>query len=119
MKQATSPSIFDAFFSTAESLNSIAKLAPMVVMMRSDALLAALADPTGYDGTEPVRMVSEKLAAMTEGAVQASLVAGKEMGAALMTGMATPESAFRIASAAIEPMRRTVEANYDRLTRLD
>ncbi len=119
MKQSLVPSVFDAFFATAESLGSIVKLAPMVVMMRSDAMLAALADPLGYDGTEPVRMVSEKLAAMTEGAVQASIVAGAEMGTAIMTGMATPDSAFRIASAALEPTRRTVEANYDRLTRLD
>lgn len=115
--RAAPQSIFDAFFATADSLNSIAKFAPMVVMMRSESLLHALTDPRTFDGVESVRMISEKLAALTEGAVNASFVAGSEMGATLMTGVATPESAFRIASAALEPTRRTVEANFDRLSR--
>lgn len=115
--RAAPQSIFDAFFATADSLNSIAKFAPMVVMMRSDAMLQAFTDPRTYDGAESLRMISEKLAALTEGAVNASLVAGSEMGATLMTGVATPESAFRIANAALEPTRRTVEANFDRLSR--
>jgi hypothetical protein len=53
---------------------------------------------------------------MTEGAMRATMAAGAGIGTAMMTGMARPNLAFEIADAAVEPMRRQVKANFDRLT---
>lgn len=117
MMRTDTPSIFDAFFSTAENLTSIAKFAPLVVMMRSDALLSTLGRPGAFDSAESLRMVSEKIAAASEGVMQATIAAGAAMESAFMTGFAQPDAAFRIANAALEPTRRCVEANFDRLTR--
>jgi hypothetical protein len=39
------------------------------------------------------------------------------MGLAMLTGVAPANLALTIADAAVEPMRRQVQANYDRLTK--
>jgi hypothetical protein len=109
-------SFFDAFFTTAASLSDIALMAPTVVKLRSDAFMASMAEPMTFDGQESMLMVSEKIAAVTEGAMRATMAAGAGMGLAMMTGIAPTDLAFKIADAAVEPMRRQVRANYDRLT---
>ncbi len=116
MGELNATSFFDAFMTTAESFTDIARMAPMVVWLRSDALMASMAEPLSFDSQESFLMVSEKIAAMTEGAMRATTAAAAGMGTAMMTGMASPKLAFEIADAAVEPMRRQVQSNYDRLT---
>ncbi len=115
MSELSRTTFFDAFLSTAESFSDIARMAPMVVWMRSDAMMASMAAPMTFDNQESFLMVSEKIAAVTEGAMRATIAAGAGMGAAMMTGLAHPNLAFHIADAAVEPMRRQVQSNYDRL----
>jgi hypothetical protein len=116
MNDAYGHSFFDAFMTTATAFNDIARMAPTVVRLRSDALMHSMIEPLSFDSQESLLMVSEKIAAMTEGAMRATIAAGAGIGAAMMTGMAHPNLAFQIADAAVEPMRRQVQANYDRLT---
>ncbi len=116
MGELYSNSFFDAFMTTAESFGDIARMAPTVVRLRSDAFMASMAEPMTFDSHESFLMVSEKIAAMTEGAMRATFAAGAGIGAAMMTGVAQPNLAFKIADAAVEPMRRQVKANFDRLT---
>jgi hypothetical protein len=106
----------NAFLSTAEAVGEIAAMAPMVVWIRSDAFMASMIDPLNFDGGESMLMVTEKLAALAEGAVHATMTAGAGVGSAMMTGMAQPDLGFRIADAAVQPMRRRVNDNYRRLT---
>jgi hypothetical protein len=110
-------SFLDAFLSTAESFNDIARMAPTVVKLRSDAMMASMITPLAFDSQESMLMVSEKIAAVTEGAMRATLAAGAGMGLAMLTGVAPANLALTIADAAVEPMRRQVQANYDRLTK--
>ncbi len=116
MSDSDNKSFFDAFMATAGSFSDIARMAPTVMMLRSDALMASMAEPMAFDSQESILMVSEKIAAVTEGAMRATLAAGAGVGLAMMTGMAQPNLAFKIADAAVEPMRRQVQSNYDRLT---
>jgi len=48
--------------------------------------------------------------------MRATIAAGAGMGSAMMTGLPHPNLAFHIADEAVAPMRRQVQANYDRLT---
>jgi len=116
MGELSANSFFDAFISTAESFSDIARMAPMVVWLRSDALMASMSEPLSFDSQESFLMVSEKIAAVTEGAMRATTAAAAGMGSAMMTGMPHPNLAFQIADAAVEPMRRQVQLNYERLT---
>ncbi len=116
MSELSGNFIFDAFMTTAERFSDIARMAPTVVWLRSDALMASMAEPSTFDSRESLLMVSEKIAAMTEGMLRATMTAGAGVGSAIMTGIAQPDLAFKIADAAVEPMRRQVQANYDRLT---
>ncbi len=109
---------FDAFLSSVERFGEIASKAPVVAWLRSDALLSSLVAPMDFDGGDAILMVTEKLAAVAEGAVQATMTAGAGVGSVMMTGFAQPDLAFRIADAAFEPMHRRVSENYDRLTAL-
>ncbi len=119
MGEPIGTSFFDAFFATASSFSDIARMAPTVVKIRSDAMMASMASPLSFDGDETIMMVSEKIAAMTEGAMRATLAASAGFGLAMMTGTAPANLAFTITDAAVEPMRRQVQANFDRLTKLD
>ena len=119
MGEPIGTSFIDAFFATAASFSDIARMAPTVVKIRSDAMMASMVSPLAFDGEETLMMVSEKIAAMTEGAMRATFAAGTGMGLAMMTGVAPANLAFTITDAAVEPMRRQVQANFDRLTKTD
>ena len=117
MGEPIGTSFFDAFFATAASFSDIARMAPTVVKIRTDDFMTSMASPLTFDGEESLMMVAEKIAAMTEGAMSAMFSAGTGMGLALMTGIAPANLAFTITDAAVEPMRRQVQANFDRLTK--
>lgn len=100
--------------STALAYGEIAALSPMVVALRS----ARMADPiSGFGGFENLRMVTEKVSAMQESAMEASKAAGHVFGAAMMAGRPAFDAPLLIAEAAAQPVRRRVKANVKRLSR--
>lgn len=78
-------------------------------------ILMAAGLPT-RNSAELSRMVVEKTAAMTAGAIAAQTEAMK-IAAAAMTGKQTEHASVAIAGAAIRPALRTVKANARRLRR--
>jgi hypothetical protein len=78
-------------------------------------ILMAAGLPT-RNSAELSRMVAEKTAAMTAGAIAAQTEAMK-IAAAAMTGKRTENVPAAIAGAAIKPALRTVKANAKRLRR--
>ncbi len=108
---------------TAATLTSDLMLAPMVMWMRIPLLAAEARQPTGLPGAETVKAVTEKSAAIVQGAVAAQVsmfgsamrfwpevLSGKTP--ALFNGAAA-EHAFH---AALRPAGREVKANYRRLS---
>lgn len=101
--------------SYGEAWNEILRLSPMVVAMRTDQALAAIADPAGASPSESLRMVAEKLDAAAEGTVAATLETGLAVGRS-MTGRGTPfDVAIDVAKAAVAPAQHRLRANVERL----
>ncbi len=98
-----------------EAWSEIATLAPQVVALRTDAALAALTRPSLVPNGEPVRMVVEKIDAVAEGAVAATLETGLAFGRSLSGRHGPMDAAVDIAMAAVAPMRGRLRANVERL----
>ena len=100
-----------------EAWGEIVRLSPMVVAMRTDAAFTALADPFSLPPGEPIRMVVEKIDAVAEGAVAATLETGLALGRSLTGRTAPLEAVLGIATAAVGPARQRLRANVERLGR--
>lgn len=87
------------------ALSAMAWQAAFVVPARLQMMAFGLASPTGGDAIEMTRMVTEKFAAVAQGA-----------GAATARAMAGGD-AVAVAMAAIGPARRAVRANAKRLAK--
>lgn len=98
-----------------EAMSEIARLSPMVIALRTDAAFAALADPKSAPAGEPVRMVVEKFDAMAQSAVAATLEAGLTVGRSVTERRLPVDAAFRVATAALEPIRGRLRDNVRRL----
>lgn len=98
-----------------EAWREIVELSPQVVALRTGAALGDLARPPVVPSSEPVRMVVEKIDALAEGAVAATLETGRVFRRGL-TGRAAPfEALADIATAAVAPTRGRLRANVHRL----
>ena len=84
------------------------------IAMRLPTLAAAAA---GKSSPEANRMVSEKIAAATEGAIKGSLEGAALAGRALRGPVAATTSALAVTDAMTRPARRRVKANAKRLTK--
>lgn len=102
------------------------KLKPLSTANATAAVLAARlpmlwsmgVNPTMAHQAEVRRMVSEKLAAVSEGAMAASMQASLEwFNAFTRTSWSPQAAAGRITSAALAPADKTVKANARRLKR--
>ncbi|WP_333825258.1 hypothetical protein [Pinisolibacter sp.] len=98
-----------------EAMGEIARLSPMVIALRTDAALAALADPKSAPAGEPVRMVAEKFDALAQSTVAATLEAGLTVGRSMTERRLPVDAAFRVATAALEPIRGRLRDNVRRL----
>lgn len=98
-----------------EAMNEILRLSPMVVALRTDVALAAMADPASVPAGEPIRMVAEKFDAVAQGAVAATLEASLAVGRGLLGGRLPLDAGFRVATAALAPMRGRLRDNVRRL----
>ena len=98
-----------------EAMNEIVRLSPMVIALRTDAALSALADPTAAPSGEPVRMVAEKIDALAQGAVAATLEAGLAVTRTFTERRLPFDAGFGIAAAAMEPIRGRLRDNVRRL----
>ncbi len=108
-----------------EAMTEIARLSPMVIALRTDAAFAAFADPTSASASasagEPLRMIVEKIDAMAQSSLAATLEAGLTVGRSLTERRLPLDAAFRVATAAMEPIRGRLRDNVRRLApgRLD
>lgn len=104
-----------------EAMDEIVRLSPMVIALRTDVALAAFADPTSLPAGEPIRMVAEKFDAVAQGTLAATLEAGLAVGRGLVERRLPFDAGFRIATAALEPIRGRLRDNVRRLApgRLD
>jgi len=100
-----------------EAVNEIARLSPMVIALRTDVALNALADPLSVPAGETIRMVAEKFDALAQGAVAATLEAGLTFGRGVTEHRLPLDAGFRIAAAALAPIRGRLRENVDRLGR--
>jgi hypothetical protein len=98
-----------------EAVGEIARLSPMVIAMRTDVALAALADPTSVPAGEPIRMVAEKFDAIAQSTVAATLEAGLAVGRSLTERRLPVDAAFRVTTAALDPIRSRLRDNVRRL----
>lgn len=98
-----------------EAWNEIAALSPQVVALRTDAALASLGSFSAVGDGEQLRMVAEKIDALAEGAVAATLESSLAFGRSL-SGLGGPlDAAADIVVAAVAPMRERLRANVERL----
>jgi hypothetical protein len=100
-----------------EAMSEIVRLSPMVVALRTDVALHALADPASVPAGEPIRMVAEKIDALAQGTVAASLEVGLALGRSLTERRLPLAAGFRVATAALAPIRTRLRDNVDRLGR--
>lgn len=100
-----------------EAMDEIVRLSPMVVALRTDVALHAFADPASVPAGEPIRMVAEKIDALTQGAVAATLEVGLAFGRSLTERRLPLDAGFRVAAAALAPTRTRLRDNVDRLGR--
>jgi len=98
-----------------EAMGEIARLSPMVIALRTDVALHALADPTSVPAGEPIRMVAEKLDAVAQSAMAATLEAGLAVGRGLSERRLPLDAGFSIATAALGPIRDRLRDNVRRL----
>lgn len=98
-----------------EAWGEIVTLAPQVVALRTGAALDAIVHPPVMPSGEPVRMVVEKIDAVAEGAVAATLETGMVLGRSLIGRSGPLEALADIATAAVAPMRGRLRANVARL----
>lgn len=98
-----------------EAMCEIARLSPMVIALRTDVALHAIADPASVPAGEPMRMVAEKIDAVAQGAVAATLAAGLAVGRGLAERRLPFDAGFRIATAALGPIRGRLRDNVRRL----
>lgn len=98
-----------------EAMSEIARLSPMVIALRTDAALHALADPGASTGAEPIRMVVEKFDAVAQATLAATLEAGLTLGRGFSERRLPLDAGFRIATAALAPIRSRLRDNVDRL----
>lgn len=113
------PRFTDSALSAATLSASTAIAASVTIAHR----MALMATPSGFDAAgqrEALRMVSEKLAAATEGSFEAAIETGRFMMRSAL-GQVSPDDVahglMAIGVAAAEPAARTVKANARRLTR--
>jgi hypothetical protein len=104
-----------------EAVSEIAHLSPMVIALRTDAAFAAFADPSKASAGEPLRMIAEKIDAVAQSSLAATLEAGLAVGRSLTERRLPLDAAFRVATAAMEPIRGRLRDNVRRLApgRLD
>lgn len=108
-------SALESLSAYGEAWSEIARLSPMVVALRTDAAIDSLLHPPVVPSEEPIRMVAEKIDAVAEGAVAATLATGLAVGRTLI-GRGRPfEDALSIATAAVAPARSRLRANVARL----
>lgn len=98
-----------------EAMGEIVRLSPMVIALRTDVALHALADPASVPAGEPIRMVAEKIDAVAQGTVAAALEAGLAVGRGLSERQLPLDAGFRIAAAALDPIRDRLRDNVRRL----
>ncbi len=98
-----------------EAIDEITRLSPMVVALRTDAALHALTDPGSAPAGESIRMVAEKLDAMAQAAVAATLEAGLSLTRTLTERSLPFDAGFGIATAAMAPIRGRLRDNVRRL----
>jgi hypothetical protein len=106
------PYALGTWFAAANAWGEIATLSPLVVAMRT----SKMGEPTLSSAIEPMRMVTEKMAAAHESALEAGFAASRMVGLAML-GRTRMDAPFVIASAAAEPVRRRVKANVKRLSK--
>lgn len=106
------PFALGTWFAAANAWGEIATLSPLVVAMRT----SRMGEPTLSSAMEPMRMVTEKMAAAHESALEAGFAASRMVGLAML-GRTRMDAAFVIARAAAEPVRRRVKANVKRLSK--
>ena len=104
-----------------EARGEIVRLSPMVIALRTDVALTALADPASVPAGEPVRMVAEKIDALAQSTVAATFEAGLAVGRSLTERRLPLDAAFRVTTAALAPIRSRLRDNVRRLApgRLD
>lgn len=100
-----------------EAMSEIVRLSPMVIALRTDAAFHALTEPTVLPSAEPIRMVAEKFDAVAQAAVAATLEAGLTLGRGFSERRLPLDAGFRIADAALAPIRDRLRDNVDRLDR--
>lgn len=98
-----------------EAIDEITRLSPMVVALRTDAALHALTDPGSASPGESMRMVAEKLDAMAQATVAATLEAGLAVTRTLTERRLPLDAGFGIATAAMAPIRGRLRENVRRL----
>ena len=104
-----------AMAGVCEAVGEIVRLSPMVIALRTDAALAALADPTAVPAGEPARMVVEKFDALAQSSVAATLEVGLAVGRSLTERRLPLDAAFRVTTAALAPIRSRLRDNVRRL----
>jgi hypothetical protein len=96
-------------------MGEIARLSPMVITLRTDVALHALADPASVPAGEPIRMVAEKFDAVAQGTLAAALEAGLVVGRGFCEQRLPLDAGFRIVAAALDPIRDRLRDNVRRL----
>ena len=98
-----------------EGVNEIARLSPVVIALRTDAAFAAIADPAAASTGEPIRMITEKFDAVAQSTVAATLEAGLAVSRSVAERRLPVDAVFRVATAAMEPIRDRLRDNVRRL----
>lgn len=98
-----------------EAVNEVARLSPMVIALRTEAAFSAFTDPSSAASGETFRMVAEKIDALTQGMVAATLETGLAISRGMTEGHMPLDAGFGIATAAMAPMRDRLRDNVRRL----
>lgn len=98
-----------------EAVSEIARLSPMVIALRTDVALGAMSDPTSVPAGEPLRMVAEKIDALAQGSLAATLEVGLALTRTVTERRLPVDAAFRVATAAMDPIRDRLRDNVRRL----
>ncbi len=98
-----------------EAVSEIVRLSPMVIALRTDVALNALADPLALPTAETFRMVAEKIDAVAQSAVAATLETGLAVTRSMTEYRMPFDAGFAVANAALAPFRDRLRVNVRRL----